>query len=151
MILFVLDCDDVPDYEKKRLENIDAKQQYFNAKLQGTISALKAKPPKPFQCSKCPSSYMTEDALNQHQCLYCEICKMTFKQSRLLFIHRSKVHGKELKVENVPLLECNIFQCSEKFNNYNSIKKHIESIHFVMCNVCNEDYKVHPRNKHNCR
>ena len=47
-----LDFDDLPDYEKKRLENIEAKKQFFNAKLQGTILALKAKPekPKPFKC-----------------------------------------------------------------------------------------------------
>ena len=57
--LLFLDFDDIPDYEKKRLENIEMKNQFFKAQLQNTISALKAKQEvaKPYKCDKCPAAY----------------------------------------------------------------------------------------------
>ena len=57
--LFLLDFCDIPDYEKKRLENIEMKNQFFKAQLQNTISALKAKQEvaKPYKCDKCPAAY----------------------------------------------------------------------------------------------
>ena len=97
--MFFLDCEDVPDYEKKRLENIDSKKQFFNAQLQNTISALKAKTPKPFQCDKCPSGFVSVHVLNRHKCSYCEICKKNFRQYTGFVNHNRTVHGKELKVE----------------------------------------------------
>jgi len=96
------DCDDTPDYEKKRLENIELKKQFFNAQLQGTISAVKAKllkKPKPFKCDKCPAEYTSEYGLRKHECKYCKICKKDFPNVALFEKHNVNVHGKEPKVK----------------------------------------------------
>ena len=40
---------------------------------------------------------------------------------------------------------CHDFDCSKQFNTYNSLKKHIESVHFITCNDCNESYNAMPK------
>ena len=45
---------EIPDYEKKRLENIAEKKAMFEEKLKNAKLAVKA---KPFKCSKCLSEF----------------------------------------------------------------------------------------------
>merc|ERR1712156_152235 len=92
--------DDIPDYEKKRLENIEMKNQYFKANLQNTISALKAKQEvaKPFKCDKCPAAYTGAQGLKHHQCSYCDKCKKNFRSLATFALHCRNVHGKEFKL-----------------------------------------------------
>jgi len=94
------DFDDIPDYEKKRLENIEMKNQFFKANLQNTISALKAKQEvaKPFKCDKCPAAYTGEQGLKYHQCSYCDKCKKNFRSLAAFALHCRNVHGKEFKL-----------------------------------------------------
>jgi len=118
---------------------------------------------KSFSCTKCPAEYTTEKSLENHVCIQCDICKEYFLKFTSLTKHYSEVHGKRFEVkddisESALPFECNNFECSERFNTYNSLKKHIESVHVLTCNVCNEKYKINPSpiqfgaiNKHICR
>ena len=98
-IFLLSDCEDVSNYEKKRLENIDAKKQFFNSQLKDTISALKIKPTKPFQCPNCSKGYKNEQSLNGHRCSYCEVCKKNFVQYPSFLKHNRNVHSKEIRIE----------------------------------------------------
>jgi len=153
---------DIPEYEKKRLANIELQKALFKEHLKKTFLAL-TNQTKSFPCTKCPAEYTTEKALENHECIQCDICNEYFLKFTSLTKHYSDVHGKRFEVEEnisesaLPF-ECNNFECSERFNTYNSLKKHIESVHIPTCNVCNEKYKIRKKpiqfgvtNKHICR
>ena len=154
--------EDIPDYEKKRLANIELQKALFKEHLRKTFLAL-SNQTKSFSCTKCPAEYTTEKSLENHVCIQCDICKEYFLKFTSLTKHYSEVHGKRFEVkddtsESELPFECNNFECYERFNTYNSLKKHIESVHVLTCNVCNEKYKINPSpiqfgaiNKHICR
>ena len=69
---------EIPDYEKKRLENIAEKKAMFEERLMNAKLALNA---KRFTCSKCLSEFMKKASLKKHQCIKCVLCNMYFKNS----------------------------------------------------------------------
>lgn len=134
----------------------------FREHLKKTFLAL-SNQAKSFSCKKCPAEYTTEKALENHQCIQCDICGEYFLKFTSLTKHYSDVHGRRFEAEKfnseseLPF-ECNNFECYERFSTYNSLKKHIESVHILTCNVCDVKYKTSPKtikfkviNKHICR
>ena len=91
---------EIPDYEKKRLENIAEKKAMFEEKLKNAKLAVKA---KPFKCSKCLSDFMKKAQFKSHQCLKCDLCIKYFKTSVSFYFHDRVEHGgyfaKELKLK----------------------------------------------------
>ena len=69
---------EIPDYEKKRLENIAEKKAMFEERLMNAKLALNA---KRFTCFKCLSEFMKKASLKKHQCIKCVLCNMYFKNS----------------------------------------------------------------------
>ena len=107
----------------------------------------KSKTPKPFACKKCPAKYATKHTLDNHKCMQCNICKKYFITPFRLKKHYSDEHGKSYdkemaKSENVFPFECNNLDCSKGFKTYHNLKKHIESVHFITCKICNERYRA---------
>ena len=70
---------EIPDYEKKRMENIAEKKAIFEEKLRNAKLAVRA---KPFKCSKCLSEFMKKVQLKRHQCIKCDLCMKYFKTSQ---------------------------------------------------------------------
>ena len=113
-----VDNAEIPDYEKKRLENIAEKKAMFEDKLRNAKLAVKA---KPFKCSKCLSDFTKKAQLKSHQCLKCDLCTKYFKTSVSFYFHDRVEHGgyfaKELKLKR-PEREkkvINRFGAKEKF------------------------------------
>ena len=80
---------EIPDYEKKRLENIAEKKAMFEEKLRNAKLAVKA---KPFKCSKCLSDFMKKAQLKSHQCFKCDLCNKNFKSSQSFYKHDRVEH-----------------------------------------------------------
>ena len=80
---------EIPDYEKKRLENIAEKKAMFEEKLRNAKLAVKA---KPFKCSKCLSEFMKKAQLKSHQCFKCDLCNKNFKSSQSFYKHGRVEH-----------------------------------------------------------
>ena len=99
LFLLLLDCEDIPDYEKKRLENIVLKEQFFNANVLNSVKALKVKQYKPFACPKCSTGFATERKLKNHECYQCKNCKKHFISAYQIINHYRKVHGEEFKLK----------------------------------------------------
>ena len=91
---------EIPDYEKKRLENIAEKKAMFEDKLRNAKFAVRA---KRFKCSKCLSDFMKKALLKSHQCFKCDLCIKYFKTSVSFYVHDRVEHGgyfaKELKLK----------------------------------------------------
>ena len=83
------DDTEIPDYEKKRLENIAEKKAMFEEKLRNAKLAVKA---KPFKCSKCLSDFMKKTQLKSHQCFKCDLCNKNFKSSHSFYKHDRVEH-----------------------------------------------------------
>ena len=83
------DDTEVPEYEKKRLENIAEKKAMFEEKLKNAKLAVKA---KPFKCSKCLSDFMTKVQLKSHRCFKCDLCNKNFKSSHSFYKHDRVEH-----------------------------------------------------------
>ena len=84
---------EIPDYEKKRLENIAEKKAMFEEKLRNAKLAVKA---KPFKCSKCLSDFMKKEQLKSHQCFKCDLCNKYFKvtlNNQSFYKHDIDEHG----------------------------------------------------------
>ena len=62
---------EIPEYERKRLENIAEKKAMFEDKLRNAKLAVKA---KCFKCSNCLSEFMKKAELKRHQCIKCDLC-----------------------------------------------------------------------------
>ena len=75
---------EIPDYEKKRLENIAEKKAMFEEKLRNAKLAVKA---RPFKCSKCSSDFKKKAQLEKHQCFKCDLCNKNFKSSHSFYKH----------------------------------------------------------------
>jgi hypothetical protein len=80
---------EIPDYEKKRLENIAEKKAMFEERLMNAKIALNA---KRFKCSKCLSEFMKKASLKRHQCIRCVLCNMYFKNSLSFYSHDTVEH-----------------------------------------------------------
>ena len=100
---------EIPDYEKKRLENIAEKKAMFEDKLRNAKSAVNE---KRFKCSKCLSDFMKKAQLKSHQCIKCDICIKYFKTNQRFYNHdrvehdghfamKSKLKRPERKKKNV--------------------------------------------------
>ena len=81
---------EIPDYERKRLENIAEKKAMFEERLMNAKLALNA---KRFKCSKCLSEFMKKASLKAHQCIKCVLCNMYFKNSLSFYSHDTVEHG----------------------------------------------------------
>jgi len=79
---------EIPDYEKKRLENIAEKKAMFEDKLRNAKFAVRA---KPFKCSKCLSEFMKKAQLKSHQCLKCYLCNNKYLWGSHRFYNHDKV------------------------------------------------------------
>ena len=94
------DDTEIPDYEKKRLENIAEKKAMFEEKLKNAKLLVKA---KPFKCSKCLSDFMKKAQLKSHQCFKCDLCFKYFKTNVSFYVHDRVEHdgyfAKELKLK----------------------------------------------------
>ena len=88
---------EIPDYEKKRLENIAEKKAMFEEKLRNAKFAVKA---KPFKCSKCMSDFMKKAQLKSHQCIRCDLCKKYFKNSLHFYAHDRVEHDGHFATES---------------------------------------------------
>jgi hypothetical protein len=75
---------EIPDYEKKRLENIAEKKAMFEEKLKNAKLAVKA---KPFKCSSCLSEFMKKAELKRHQCFKCDLCIKYFKTNASFYVN----------------------------------------------------------------
>ena len=80
---------EIPDYEKKRLENIAEKKAMFEEKLKNAKLAVKA---KPFKCSNCLSEFIKKAQLKSHQCFKCDLCNKNFKSSHSFYKHDRVEH-----------------------------------------------------------
>ena len=80
---------EIPDYEKKRLENIAEKKAMFEDKLRNAKLAVKE---KRFKCSKCLSEFMKKAQLKSHQCIKCDLCIKYFKTSQSFYNHDRVEH-----------------------------------------------------------
>ena len=109
---------EIPDYEKKRLENIAEKKAMFEDKLRNAKLAVKE---KRFQCSKCLSDFMKKAQLKSHQCIKCDICIKYFKTTQRFYNHdrvehdghfaiKSKLKRPERKKKNVSRYEPDEFE-----------------------------------------
>ena len=89
----------IPDYEKKRLENIAEKKAMFEEKLMNAKFAVRA---KPFKCSKCLSEFMKKAQLKRHQCIKCDLCSKYFKTIQTVLFHdtMSQIYINHDKVEH---------------------------------------------------
>ena len=99
----------IPDYEKKRLENIAEKKAMFEDKLRIAKLAVKE---KRFKCAQCLSEFTKKAQLKSHQCIKCDICIKYFKTSQRFYNHdrvehdghfamKSKLKRPERKKKNV--------------------------------------------------
>ena len=79
----------IPDYEKKRMENIAEKKDLFDEKLRSAKLACNV---KPFKCSKCLSEFMKKAQLKSHQCFKCDLCNKNFKSSHSFYKHDRVEH-----------------------------------------------------------
>ena len=80
---------EIPEYEKKRLENIAEKKAMFEDKLRNAKLAVKA---KRFKCSNCLSEFMKKAQLKSHQCIKCDLCIKYFKSSQNFYNHDRVEH-----------------------------------------------------------
>ena len=88
---------EIPDYEKKRLENIAEKKAMFAEKMRNAKLAVKA---KPFKCSKCSSDFMKKAQLKSHQCIRCDLCNKYFKNSLHFYAHDRVEHNGHFATES---------------------------------------------------
>ena len=75
---------EIPEYERKRLENIAEKKAMFEDKLRNAKLAVKA---KRFKCSKCFTDFMKKAQLKSHQCFRCDLCFKYFKTNVSFYVH----------------------------------------------------------------
>ena len=140
---------EIPDYEKKRLENIAEKKAMFEEKLMNAKFAVRA---KRFKCSKCFSEFMKKAELKRHQCIKCDLCNKYLKNSQIFYNHdrvehdghfamKSKLNRpererkpiKRLVVDNTfsPLRPFKCFLCHKGFTAKYYVGKHASRIHFL--------------------
>ena len=88
---------EIPDYEKKRLENIAEKKAMFEEELRNAKFAVKV---NPFKCSKCLSEFMKKAQLKSHQCIRCDLCNKYFKNSLYFYAHDRVDHDGHFAMES---------------------------------------------------
>ena len=81
---------EIPDYEKKRLQNIAEKKAMFEEKLMNAKMAASA---KPFKCSKCFTYFTKKAQLQSHPCTKCDLCNKYFKNSLYFYAHDRFEHN----------------------------------------------------------
>ena len=147
---------EIPDYEKKRLENIAEKKAMFEEKLMNAKFAVRA---KRFKCSKCFSEFMKKAQLKRHQCIRCDLCNKYFKNSLYFYAHdrvehdghfamKSKLKRPERErkpinrlVANEPFSPLRPFKCSLCHKGFTTkwyVFTHARNIHFLV-NVTYEE------------
>ena len=138
---------EIPDYEKKRLENIAEKKAMFEEKLMNAKFAVRA---KRFKCSKCFSEFMKKAQLKRHQCIRCDLCNKYFKNSLYFYAHdrvehdghfamKSKLKRPERErktvnrfVANDGLRSFKCYLCHKGFSGKGSVCHHARQIHFLV-------------------
>ena len=139
----------IPDYEKKRLENIAEKKAMFEEKLMNAKFAVRA---KRFKCSKCFSEFMKKAELKRHQCIKCYLCNKYLKNSQSFYNHDRVEHDghfamksklkrpererkpiKRLVLDNTysPFRPFKCSLCHKGFTVKYTVAKHARRIHFL--------------------
>ena len=130
---------EIPDYEKKRLENIAEKKAMFEEKLRNAKLAVKA---KPFKCSKCLSEFMKKAELKRHQCIKCDLCIKYFKTSQRFYNHDKDEHDgyftKKSKLKRPERERKTIIRLKQSFNR-SGLLDH-EEVRPFKCNFCRKRF-----------
>ena len=138
---------EIPDYEKKRLENIAEKKAMFEEKLRNAKLAVKE---KPFKCSKCLSDFMKKAQWKSHQCIRCDLCNKYFKNSLHFYAHDRVEHDGHFAMESKlkrpererktvkrfvatdALMQFKCYLCHKGFSGKASVLSHARQSHFLV-------------------